>query len=270
MTIAIAWVRKVKGSEELILVSDSRLSGNGTTWDQCTKVLTLPRSDSAICFAGSTDFAYPLMQQLYLSISSYKRSSDRALDIHDLIGHILKVFNSLQKSITFDVEEIKKDLQKTEFIFGGYSWIRKEFSIWRILYNKGTKAFEIKPAMNIGKFNSIIFAGDWAVKARNKLIVHLQSKYGGNLEDCDTEGFDMEPFEVVRDLLRASGRFDTIGGAPQMVKVYQHMNCRPVGIYWPSKEKGRVTLQGRILQEYEDSDYWFLDPDKLISNRLGK
>lgn len=89
MTISIAWVRKIKGSEELILVSDSRLSGNATYWDQCSKVLTLPRSDSAIGFAGSTDFAYPLMQQLYLSISSYKRSRDRVIEL--LIYMILEV-----------------------------------------------------------------------------------------------------------------------------------------------------------------------------------
>ncbi|MGX5573303.1 hypothetical protein ACWKTS_18185 [Bacillus toyonensis] len=270
MTISIAWVRKIKGSEELILVSDSRLSGNATYWDQCSKVLTLPRSDSAIGFAGSTDFAYPLMQQLYLSISSYKRSSDRALDLHDLRGHVLKVFNSLQKSIDFQVEVIKKDLEKTEFIFGGYSWKRKEFSIWRIFYNKGVKSFQYKPATSIGKFNNIIFAGDWAATARKKLIDHLQNKYGKVLQGVDVEGFDMEPFEVVRDLLRSSERSATIGGAPQLVKVYQHMNCRPVGVYWPSKKTGIATLQGRILQDYEDSDFWFFDPDTLLTNRIGK
>lgn len=270
MTISIAWVRKIKGSEELILVSDSRLSGNASSWDQCVKLLTLPRSDCAIGFAGPTDFAYPLMQQLYLSISSYQRSNDRALDLHDLRGHVLKVFNSLQKSITFDLEEVEKDLEKTEFIFAGYSWIRKSFSIWRIFYNKGAKSFQYKPATRIGNFNDIIFAGDWAAKARNKLISHLQNKYDNDLHNVKVEGFDMEPFEIVRDLLRSSGRDDSIGGAPQIVKVYQHMNCRPIGVYWPTKKAGNATLQGRVLQNYEDSDFWFLDPDTLLTNKLGQ
>jgi hypothetical protein len=64
MTIAAAWTRRIHSCNELVFVADSRLSGGARTFDYCAKILTLPRSDCAIAFAGSTDNAYPMMHQL--------------------------------------------------------------------------------------------------------------------------------------------------------------------------------------------------------------
>jgi hypothetical protein len=78
---------------------------------------------------------------------------------------------------------------------------------------------------------------------------------------------DMEPFEVVRDMLRDPGHAETIGGAPQVVKVYQYMRTAPLGVYWPQKAGGEVYLQGRACLGYERIDRWVLDPDTLVSER---
>lgn len=45
MTLGIAWERVKGGVRELVIASDSRLSGGGRTWDGNPKILTLPRSD---------------------------------------------------------------------------------------------------------------------------------------------------------------------------------------------------------------------------------
>lgn len=45
------------------------------------------------------------------------------------------------------------------------------------------------------------------------------------------------------------------------------MNCKPIGVYWPTKENGSATIMGRKLFEYENSDYWFIDPDTFRSDR---
>ncbi|HFR0242879.1 TPA: hypothetical protein ACHTZ3_004104, partial [Escherichia coli] len=63
MTIAAAWVRTLRNCKELIVVSDSRLNG-GMKMDCGQKIITLPRSDAFICFAGDTSWAYPLMHQV--------------------------------------------------------------------------------------------------------------------------------------------------------------------------------------------------------------
>ena len=84
-----------------------------------------------------------------------------------------------------------------------------------------------------------MFAGDKADMARRNLKTLLQSRYGKTAERYEGEGFDMEPFEVLRDLVSASDTNDSIGGAPQLVKVYQHMNARAVGVYWPTKKPAK-------------------------------
>jgi hypothetical protein len=60
----------------------------------------------------------------------------------------------------------------------------------------------------------------------------------------------MEPFEVLVEMIR-SNRYPTIGGPPQIIKVYRHSNYMPYGVYWPSKASGVMTLYGRPLLDYE-------------------
>lgn len=58
-----------------------------------------------------------------------------------------------------------------------------------------------------------------------------------------------------------------------MIKVYQYMNSRPVGVYWPKKTDNAFsnrTLLGRKMLDYEDTEYWFIDPDTLFSNPCNK
>ncbi len=262
MTLAIAWVRKLaEGGEELLIAADSRLGG-GRRLDCCPKIMTLPRSDSIICFAGETEFAYPLMLQLYLAIDAHSPSRDRSMDIHELRGHALRVFNSMRHSVHTYAPGM--EIPETTFILGGYSWVRKKFSIWLVHYKRTERRFAYRPAEKwIGNFEKIAFAGDWAKRGEQRLIGLLRERYKLTADGSEAKGFDMEPFEVLRDILRESQPSDTVGGPPQVVKVYQHMNSRPIAVYWPDKESGKVSLVGRPLLDYENTDYWILDPDTL-------
>ena len=77
----------------------------------------------------------------------------------------------------------------------------------------------------------------------------------------------MEPFEVLRDMIRENIS-PHIGGPPQLVKVYQHMNCTPFAVFWPARrEKGKALL-GRPLMHYESIPYPILDPDTLKIHHL--
>jgi len=83
---------------------------------------------------------------------------------------------------------------------------------------------------------------------------------------------DMEPFEALCNMLRKVNKRDTIGGAPQMIKTYQYMNCRPVGVYWPEKidDFSNRTILGRRMFDFEDTKYWFIDPVTLRTNSCHK
>lgn len=267
MTLSIAWVRQIKDCEELWIASDSRLAG-GMRWDECPKIILLPRSDAAIAFAGDTSYAYPLMLQLSYAIASHTRSSDGAMDIHDLKGHLLHLFRSLKTGVTaLPTGDLGPDVQ---FLFCGYSWIQKTFALWRIHYNTVRKDFD---AYSAGDFfhglRKIAFAGDWADYAKKRLITLLRARYGDNCERLTPRAFGMEPFEVLRDTFREkSGDMAcSIGGPPQVVKIYQHMNARPLAVKWTVGDMPRITVLGRALLDYENTDLWILDPDTFKTTR---
>jgi hypothetical protein len=57
--------------------------------------------------------------------------------------------------------------------------------------------------------------------------------------------------------------FEYIGGPPQLLKVYEHMNRSPISVKWVINETEINTLLGRPLQEYEINNYPSIDPDTL-------
>jgi hypothetical protein len=73
----------------------------------------------------------------------------------------------------------------------------------------------------------------------------------------------MAPAEAFFEVL-SSNRFRDIGGAPQVTKVYEHMNLRHFGVYWPPtvpNEEQDIYLRGRRLKPYEVLDHpWVYEP----------
>ncbi len=208
MTLSLAWIRSVGTVEELVFASDSRLRG-GQVWDCCPKIMTLPRTDCLISFAGDTSYAYP---------------GDPA----------------------------------TFFLFGGFSWRRQDFRIWTLHYDPSIDRFTFRPSSDWSGQRSgrkvVAFAGDAADDARERLIALLRQR-----RKLTSGGFDMEPFEVLRDMIR-SGGYPTIGGAPQIAKVYKYMRTQFFAVRWPDNN-GAPHALGRPALSYETFDAPIIDPD---------
>jgi hypothetical protein len=283
MTVAAAWIRKIGNWEELVFVSDSRLSGDGRNLDVSPKILTLPRSDCAICFGGETEHAFPMMLQLTLAIDAHWPTREGSFPLSKLKKHALRVFGGMAEYIQSTVHPVQNELPGAHFLFGGYCWIKKRFDLWAIRYIAADERFVAEPAQWLSychrahdavlRFNTeiegtrpiarVAFAGDHAKAARSMLLKRVA--------DAEFHGeglmhLDMEPFAVVRDMLRDPQLRDpdhphTIGGAPQVVKVFQYMKSAPVAVYWPDKRSGRVHLQGRPCLGYEQIDRTILNPD---------
>ncbi|GJE12093.1 hypothetical protein [Methylobacterium longum] len=285
MTISAAWIRTINSCEELIFVSDSRLSGDGRNFDACPKILTLPRSDCAIAFAGYSGAAYPMMQQLALAIDSHAPARRRSLDLTSLKSHALKVFDSMAAEIRVSphLKGVVDALPGAEFLFGGYDWIKKGFEIWSIRYDSKQQKFIAHPGQTLVHLSEpdiyslrpsrkprrgtiigrIAFAGDQAPLACEKFLEIYKTR-----PKSMPFKIDWEPFEVIRDMLRDPRRSETIGGPPQLVKVYQYMDAAVQGIFWPSKEEGRIHLQGRPCLGYERIERFIMDPDTLRSEAM--
>ncbi len=259
MTVVAGWVRTTKrGAQELVMVSDSRLTGGGAHIDSAPKLFLLPRTDCAIGFSGNTLVAYPLLTQISQSINFHDPLRDRAIDYLILRSHVIGLINELFHEYDKYAADIK--LPDTEFLLGGYSWFKKRFSVDRIYFHKSKKKFEHVPCSLKSPKSSAAFIGDWGDEAKKRFRREIKNTRPKNL--------DMEPFKVVRDLLRDATDKDSIGGAPQIVSVSQHMNAKYTAVYWPNKTSNKVYLGGRQMRKFENFDTWILDPVDLTKHHL--
>jgi hypothetical protein len=229
-----------------------------------------------------------MMQQLAFAIESHGPLQRGSLDLYALRSHLLKVLDGMSVQITSsEMLSVPENVApEANFIFGGYSWIKKQFEIWAFNFKRTEKRFEAIPASwvsylemgnkivmrrkerlpNTISLGKIAFAGDQAPHAEERLAARLMLGRGRS-------GFtrlDMEPFEVVRDMLRMQDHSETIGGAPQILKVYQYQKSAPLGVFWPDRESGIAHIQGRPCLGYERTDRWVLDPDTLVSEHLSR
>lgn len=260
----MAWVRTVGSCEELVFASDSRLS-YGADWNCCPKLMLLPRGDSLIGFAGSTFDAFPLMQQFRNWIETDPRARNRSRDINSIKKRMRTVFNDMRMFIEdLPHGQSKPDPPDCELIFGGWSWQAGGFQAWRFRYVPSREMMDFEPAgtgMKVGRDHPIVFAGNPSAveRARDKIIALLTER--GQFR-TGIPYFDMEPFEVLRDIIRGE-LFDDVGGPPQLVKVYRHANSQPFAVKWPMPHDRTLSVLGRPLFPGERTHLPVLDPDAI-------
>ncbi|MEV4864103.1 hypothetical protein [Streptomyces ossamyceticus] len=251
MTLAAAWVRKTGGARELVVASDSRLSG-GETWDRAPKIFELPRTDAVIAFTGSTSFALPAVMQLVSAISAYPPSRRRSSDLEAAKGHALAVFNEIYSNRR-DYPSSGNPGPEADFILAGWSWRAAQFRIWYLAWDSSEEKFKFRAVKPWRKRENVWcwFAGsENAVRdARRSLEIRLAQ----NGKSADSY-LNYEPLEIIAEACFRQNYRD-IGGAPQVTKVYQHMNVQQFAVEWPvegSTEQARsLYLGGRPLLSYE-------------------
>jgi hypothetical protein len=79
----------------------------------------------------------------------------------------------------------------------------------------------------------------------------------------DAYAIDMEPFEVLRDIIR-EGKHPGVGGAPQIAKVYQYMNSGFFATLWEHEQEIRAHVFGRPVLPLESCAWPAFDPESLI------
>ncbi len=219
--------------------------------DVSPKVLMLPRTDAAISFAGDTLAAYPMMLQISNAIAAHQPALQRNLDLGELKKHLLRVLTDMLASVQDFALEF--EISDGQFLFGGYSWRSKRFRLWTFYYEKASKAFRAREVTSFdARLKVAAFIGSFAKTYRRNLVKSLH-------EDGNNRPAFLEPLKVLADCLRAAGPDDDIGGAPQVVRIGPHMNSRALCVSWG--EPKRPYLFGRPLFDYENCDYWIIDPD---------
>lgn len=257
MTVGCVWIRNRPKFPELVVATDSRLSGFGH-WDACPKIFIPSRSDCILAFAGETEFAYPVILQVNAALEMHPKIRDRATHINDVAGHLERAMGHM-----FEKLDPPKGSFTAKFsvLFAGYSWLTSSYRTWFYSYDAKNKSFHRvninRPKQRMSEKNRFyIWFGDDDValeaKQRTRLAVSSAARAGQS-------GMDFEPLVVLRDMLREDPAWPTIGGSPQVAKSYVHMNTMPYNVRWGD---GR-TLFGRPLLPYERNQYMTLDPDTL-------
>lgn len=256
MTLVVAWTRTTQTGRELWLISDSRLSG-GKLWDYGPKIFGTGRSDAMIAFAGETDWAYPLIAQISSYVESFVNLRDRVIDVSEAYEKILEMLND---SLAFVSEAMHESMEKPNcsFIFAGYSVRRNDFFIRRIVFHAGRRRFESRSPRNLGG-EYLSYIGD---KGPVDAIVRRLPKTT-LVDKCQSTRLGMEPAKAFFEIM-TSNRFREIGGAPQVAKIYQHMNQKHFGVYWPPNapnDEQSIYLRGRRLKSYDVLDHpWVYEP----------
>ena len=291
MTVSIAWVRSRKNYEEMFFASDSRLSG-GQYFDACPKMLALPRQDCAIAFAGVSGDGFSMMLQLSLAIDAFPSAKTRSVELPALKSHALNLFNTMSERITTEVRGLESDFTDpgATFLFGGYNWRKKSFELWHFKFDSTAHhyvahsgsilcwdkrdrklVFKVEPRKRLSPIGMVTFAGDQAGAARKMLFSRLTKRIE---EGEKIDRLRMEPFEVIRDLLRNPGErmppnSQTIGGPPQLLRVSQSVQASSLAVYWKVGGERRLHLQGRPCLSYEILNTFSIDPDDLKIEYLG-
>ena len=83
------------------------------------------------------------------------------------------------------------------------------------------------------------------------------------------DGIDMEPLEVLRDIL-VKKEDPCIGGSIQVVKVGKHMNAMPYCIKWHEGDKQTITLFGRPFLGYENIPLLVMDSSNFKTETFAE
>ncbi|MBB5143938.1 hypothetical protein [Desulfovibrio intestinalis] len=256
MTLVSAWYsRSEQVSNSLMIASDSCLS-YGERWTCCPKIFPLNRNDSAICFAGSTFFAFPIILQVINMINMHEKIMSRAEDICDLQSFIIDLLNSMMEKRSFFSTNGKQD-PDVRFLFAGYSWKHSAFYAWIYEYkdDKFSKRLVIDSSVRsskrfafIGDVDREVTTEDIPREAQIDLLKRLK-KAGKKPKEMT-----MEPFDVIRSYINNKEK-TTIAGKIQFVKINRHMNVQPFNIISVVDGKQEMSLFGRDLLAHEKNRY---------------
>ncbi|OYU16449.1 MAG: hypothetical protein CFE37_00130 [Alphaproteobacteria bacterium PA4] len=145
---------------------------------------------------------------------------------------------------------------KTSFLIGGYNFDTGDAYQRIIRYSRTTGQYEREEFGGLrsgGKGFKVGFIGDERA-AYLKIL-------GTLIHEQQTE-LNFQPLEALSCLLKSQDRNSSIGGSPQVVKVYRHRNYLPYAVKDTTTDE-KVSLFGRPLLAYERTFYPVLSLDRF-------
>ncbi len=259
MTLTVAWVRRIKHSHELVIISDSRLRGFGAM-DQAQKIMQLQRGDVALAFCGDTSVVYPFFVQASSVLNNFIRTRTRGSDVTEVTALFGNVLNNLVESWDASQANKQSQLAETKILLSGWSWRYRRFQIGffkfidtKFVYQTTTNRLprpwrESKP--------SLVVIGDY-IENYMRVLGRIIGQTNPAKNRWLTKEIDLqyEPLEALSELLattRGIHQFHKIGGHPQAIKVYPFSSTLPIVV---RGDDGSHYLFGRKLFDWEKTEH---------------
>jgi hypothetical protein len=255
VTLVVVFRRRVADRYELVFGSDSRLTG-GQANDQAQKIFQLPRSDALFAFAGDTQYAYPLLMQMLRSIESFPPSADGRLRLSKEKGHVLRVFQQSYSAIhSLPFGQKYPEDPDNYFLLGGYDWVSSSFRTWLLSFDAAKHRF----AFNLIRRGFCFISDDDEARS---YATHETSRLLRQREKT-TADINYEPLEVLNQIIQ-NASYPTIGGVPQVGKVYQYLRTQLFQVEWGKDDSGKAIrhIAGRPLLPAEKCFWPVFDPDR--------
>lgn len=230
MTLVALWVRRNATVSELVAVSDSRLSG-GESWDRCPKLIPLPRPATAIAMSGDATTAYAFLLQAMNACLLLDGNEAGRTDIQYLARKLRDAYSDSRSEVTdLPSDQERPDVPELDVVLFGWSWRRLRFEAYSYSYDAvGTLKMHTIRDLEEGMPYGVYFAGD-ARRAAKKRLGELLDRRGAprplqnhddSAEQAKNANLDWEPIEVLQELIEDSD-VRTVGGVPQLLKIYQY------------------------------------------------
>jgi hypothetical protein len=224
MTLCEAWIREAKDGKQLVMATDSLVTG-GFRYMNGTKLLTFNnRQGCALCWEGDTSFTYSFTENARVDVEFSDRLCKPETPLGAVNRRIIKVFNHLWKANLDDPNSMYHDAQFS-FLFGGYCTVYKEIQLWHIYLDEDRKQFRGHRRTPSAKKPYLIGSG---MNVARELLKNEPS---------------ISPYGVLLRLIEDNEITD-VGGMPQLVTINEQGLVEIIGI---TKDKQRF-LFGRDLK----------------------
>lgn len=226
MTLAAIWVRKNDTLRELVVASDSRISG-GESWDACPKIVALPRPATVVVMSGMAAEAYVFLIQAINTCSLNNGVASGRMDLGYLARKLRSVYADIRLHVRdLPVGQFRPDVPDVEVALVGWSWRSLRFEGYSYRFDRrGTLQMRRLRELDGQAHFGVCFLGDATGEARRRLrSLGLQRPLRDDRPVGETDaGFflDWQPLDVIRACI-SDPKVRSVGGAPQVFRMYQY------------------------------------------------
>ena len=243
MTLCVGWVRKIKDTEQICMIADSCVTG-GQKFLATPKLFPLKRGDCAIACAGLTEYSFPIVTHLTRAMEINGPVNDLAKDFLDIIHLIVDITNKCLA----EEQDVLSYNPSFSMMLCGFSWKRKAPYLFKIVYDKNLRRMRHCSVRTI-LGNQVAVIGDKnIIPMARKAIFDAVAPDGKNIH----RPIDMQPLDVLMGIIN-NPEYRSIGGHPQMLKIYPFFKVLPIGL--KSVNDTIIYYFGRPLLSYETFPY---------------